>query len=224
MAFSFRPMQHGQASVTALGAAGHRAAHQVLERGLRLRRPAGAPDPRARRRGRHRARQRSGRSGEACACSSRCAAASPRTRRAVRSKRACGRSWCWAQGSTPSPIDLSRPTISGCSSSIIRRRKPRSDAGLAEAHIAEPAHVSYVAHDFESGSMTAALKAAGLDTDRGAFVLWLGVTPYLTEEAVFATLGELAELAGRNGNRVRLYQSTRGGRRAQRAQLPSRDG
>ena len=28
------PMQQGQASVTALGAAGHRAAHQVLERGL----------------------------------------------------------------------------------------------------------------------------------------------------------------------------------------------
>ena len=29
-----RPMQQGQASVTALGAAGHRAAHQVLERGF----------------------------------------------------------------------------------------------------------------------------------------------------------------------------------------------
>ena len=28
-----RPMQHGQASLTAVGAAGHRAAHQVLERG-----------------------------------------------------------------------------------------------------------------------------------------------------------------------------------------------
>ena len=67
---------------------------------------------------------------------------------------------------------------------------------LGQAHIAEPAHVSYVAHDFESGSMTAALKAAGLDTDRGAFVLWLGVTPYLTEEAVFATLGELGSWPG----------------------------
>ena len=27
-------------------------------------------------------------------------------------------------------------------------------------------------------------------------MLWLGVTPYLTEEAVFATLGELARLPG----------------------------
>ena len=44
--------------------------------------------------------------------------------------------------------------------------------------------------------MTAALKAAGLDPDRRTFVLWLGVTPYLTEEAVFATLGELASLPG----------------------------
>ena len=95
---------------------------------------------------------------------------------------------------------------------------------LTEAQIAEPAHVSYVAHDFEGGSMTAALKAAGLDPDRGAFVLWLGVTPYLTEEAVFATLGELAQLAGRGGSRVRLHQPAGGGRRTQRAQLPSRDG
>ena len=44
--------------------------------------------------------------------------------------------------------------------------------------------------------MTAALEAAGLDPDRSAFVLWLGVTPYLTEEALFATLGELARLPG----------------------------
>jgi methyltransferase (TIGR00027 family) len=67
---------------------------------------------------------------------------------------------------------------------------------LAEAQIVEPAHVAYVAHDFEGGGMTAALKAAGLDTDRAAFVLWLGVTPYLTEAAVFATLSELASWPG----------------------------
>ena len=44
--------------------------------------------------------------------------------------------------------------------------------------------------------MTAALEAAGLDPSRRSFVLWLGVTPYLTEEAVFATLGELAGWPG----------------------------
>ena len=36
-------MQHGQASVTALGAAGHRAAHQVLERGLLFADPLALP-------------------------------------------------------------------------------------------------------------------------------------------------------------------------------------
>jgi O-methyltransferase involved in polyketide biosynthesis len=34
------------------------------------------------------------------------------------------------------------------------------------------------------------------DPRKRTFVLWLGVTPYLTEEAVFATLGELARLPG----------------------------
>ena len=67
---------------------------------------------------------------------------------------------------------------------------------LADARIAEPPHVSYVAHDFERGSMTGALEAAGFDPGKRTFVLWLGVTPYLTEEAVFATLGELASWPG----------------------------
>jgi O-methyltransferase involved in polyketide biosynthesis len=44
--------------------------------------------------------------------------------------------------------------------------------------------------------MTGALEAAGFDPGKRTFVLWLGVTPYLTEEAVFATLAELARLPG----------------------------
>ncbi len=67
---------------------------------------------------------------------------------------------------------------------------------LAEARVAEPSHVAYVAHDFERGSMTAALKDGGLDAGRRSFALWLGVTPYLSEDAVYATLGELAGFPG----------------------------
>jgi methyltransferase (TIGR00027 family) len=67
---------------------------------------------------------------------------------------------------------------------------------LADAGIVEPGHVAYVAHDFEHGGMTEALEAAGLKASERTFVLWLGVTPYLTEDSVFATLGELAELPG----------------------------
>ena len=58
-------------------------------------------------------------------------------------------------------------------------------ARLADAKIAEPLHVSYVGHDFERGSMTDALTVAGFDVCRRTFVIWLGVTPYLTEKAVF---------------------------------------
>jgi methyltransferase (TIGR00027 family) len=67
---------------------------------------------------------------------------------------------------------------------------------LAEAGIAEPLHVAYIRHDFEHGSMTAAIEAGGLDPRRRTFVLWLGVTPYLTEDAVYVTLGELARFPG----------------------------
>ena len=44
--------------------------------------------------------------------------------------------------------------------------------------------------------MTGALEAAGLDPKTRTFVIWLGVTPYLTAEAVYATLGELARWPG----------------------------
>ena len=67
---------------------------------------------------------------------------------------------------------------------------------LAAAGIAEPPHVAYVAHDFDRGSMTSALEAAGLDSRQRSFVSWLGVTPYLTEDAVYVTLGELARFPG----------------------------
>jgi O-methyltransferase involved in polyketide biosynthesis len=49
---------------------------------------------------------------------------------------------------------------------------------------------------FRMISNTGPLEAAGFDMGKRAFVLWLGVTPYLTEEAAFATLNELARLPG----------------------------
>ncbi len=44
--------------------------------------------------------------------------------------------------------------------------------------------------------MAAPLEAAGFDPNERAFVLWLGVTPYLAEDAVYATLTHLARLPG----------------------------
>ena len=188
-------MQQGQASVTALGAAGHRAAHQVLELGFVFADPLALPIL--------------GSDAESAI-----ALAKERPERrplrlfiAMRSR--------FAEDSARCAIDkgVRQILVLGAGLDTFGYRLERTQdmrvfeldhpatqaekrRRLNEAQIAEPQHVSYVAHDFESGSMTAALKAAGLDPDKGAFVLWLGVTPYLTEEAVFATLGELASWPG----------------------------
>ena len=67
---------------------------------------------------------------------------------------------------------------------------------LAAAGIAEPPYVAYVAHDFERGSMTEALAVRGVNPSEPSFVIWLGVMPYLTEQAIYATLDELARFHG----------------------------
>jgi methyltransferase (TIGR00027 family) len=188
-------MQHGQASVTALGAAGHRAAHQVLERGFVFADPLALPILGPDADGAIAlARERPERRGLRLfiAMRSRFAedSAAHAIEKGVRQILVLGAgldTFAYRLERTPELriFELDHPATQA-----EKRRR------LSEAQIAEPAHVSYVAHDFESGSMTAALKAAGLDPDKGAFVLWLGVTPYLTEEAVLATLGELASWPG----------------------------
>jgi methyltransferase (TIGR00027 family) len=188
-------MQQGQASVTALGAAGHRAAHQVLERGFVFADPLalrilGQDAEGAIALAKERPERRPLRL--FIAMRSRFAedSAAHAIEKGARQILVLGAgldTFAYRLEQTP---DLRVFELDQPATQAEKRRR------LTEAQIAEPAHVSYVAHDFESGSMTAALKAAGLDPDRGAFVLWLGVTPYLTEEAVFATLGELASWPG----------------------------
>jgi len=66
---------------------------------------------------------------------------------------------------------------------------------LGAAGITEPENLTFVAADFEAGTLAADLIRAGLDPDVPAFVSWLGVTMYLSTEAVGRTLAELALLA-----------------------------
>ena len=66
---------------------------------------------------------------------------------------------------------------------------------LAAAGLAEPPTLTWVPVDFETGELIAALTAAGLDPAAPAFVSWLGVTMYLTAEAIGATLASLSRLA-----------------------------
>jgi methyltransferase (TIGR00027 family) len=71
----------------------------------------------------------------------------------------------------------------------------RKRAVLAAAGLAEPPTLTWVPVDFETGELTGSLIAAGLDPAAPAFVSWLGVTMYLTAEAIGATLASLSRLA-----------------------------
>jgi methyltransferase (TIGR00027 family) len=67
---------------------------------------------------------------------------------------------------------------------------------LAAAAIAVPEALSFVPIDFERQTLEEGLKAAAFDPGARTFFSWLGVVPYLTEQAVFATLGYIAHLSG----------------------------
>jgi len=59
---------------------------------------------------------------------------------------------------------------------------------LAEADIAVPAWLTLVPVDFERDDVGEKLAAAGLRQNSPAFFTWLGVVPYLTEDAIGRTL------------------------------------
>ena len=67
-------------------------------------------------------------------------------------------------------------------------------ARLAAAAIAIPASVTFAPVDFETQTLADGLAAAGFARDRAAFFSWLGVTMYLTEAAIDATLAFIASL------------------------------
>jgi methyltransferase (TIGR00027 family) len=71
---------------------------------------------------------------------------------------------------------------------------------LAEAAIPLPASLTFAPIDFDRETLAEGLAAAGFDAAGQTFFAWLGVVPYLTEEAVWSTLGFIASLA--NGAHV----------------------
>jgi methyltransferase (TIGR00027 family) len=66
---------------------------------------------------------------------------------------------------------------------------------LAAAAIAVPAALCFAPVDFERETLTHGLAAAGFDATRPAVFSWLGVTPYLSAQAIWSTLGFVAGLA-----------------------------
>jgi methyltransferase (TIGR00027 family) len=67
---------------------------------------------------------------------------------------------------------------------------------LAEAGIPLPGALTFVPVDFERETLGDGLVAAGFDPAQRSFFTWLGVVPYLTEEAVFVTLRFIGSLPG----------------------------
>jgi methyltransferase (TIGR00027 family) len=63
---------------------------------------------------------------------------------------------------------------------------------LAEAGIGVPSSVSFVPVDFERDELAVALQKAGFRADQPACVSWMGVTMYLTADAVLRTAGTVA--------------------------------
>jgi len=65
---------------------------------------------------------------------------------------------------------------------------------LAEAAIELPANLTFVPLDLEHHTLAERLAEAGLDAKAPAFFCWLGVIPYLTQQAFRATLETIARM------------------------------
>jgi methyltransferase (TIGR00027 family) len=186
-------MEAGRPSRTALAAAAHRAAHQVLEEGRIF------ADPLALRI-----------LGEDAPSLARWAAEDPTRRRmrmfiAVRTR--------FAEDALASAIErgVQQFVVLGAGLDTYAYRgtfrervqifevdHPATQAWkrqrLADAAIAIPGNLTFAPVDFERQGLADGLRAAGFDGARPTFFTWLGVVPYLTRDAIWLTLGFIANL------------------------------
>jgi methyltransferase (TIGR00027 family) len=65
---------------------------------------------------------------------------------------------------------------------------------LEDAAIPLPPSLTFAPVDFEHETLAEGLAVAGFNPEQRTFFTWLGVVPYLTEEAVRSTLGFIASL------------------------------
>jgi methyltransferase (TIGR00027 family) len=66
---------------------------------------------------------------------------------------------------------------------------------LQELGIDQPSHLTFLPIDFEKQTLLDGLRDGGYPLEKPAFFSWLGVTQYLTREAVLGTLQQLATMA-----------------------------
>ncbi len=186
-------MQSGQPSRTALAAAAHRAAHQVLEQGRIF------ADPLALR--------ILGQDAETVA---RHAQENPSGRRmrlfiAVRTRFAEDALAAAVERGVGQVVVLGAGLDTYAYRSALRDRlrifevdHPATQAWkrerLADAGIPVPGSLTFAPIDFERETLEGGLTAAGFDRTQQTFFTWLGVVPYLGEEAVWSTLAFIASL------------------------------
>jgi methyltransferase (TIGR00027 family) len=65
---------------------------------------------------------------------------------------------------------------------------------LVDAAISIPLSLTFAPIDFERQTLPEGLAAAGFDPTQQTFFTWLGVVPYLSEEAIWSTLAFIASL------------------------------
>ena len=66
-------------------------------------------------------------------------------------------------------------------------------------------NLEFVSVDFERQSLAEGLKQSSFDSAKPAFFIWLGVTPYLTEEAIFNTVKSIASTSAKGSELVFDY-------------------
>jgi methyltransferase (TIGR00027 family) len=188
-------MQPGQPSRTALGAAGLRAAHQVLdgavifEDPLALRILGADADDLVRKAESDPSRQRLR---WFIAVRSRVAddALATAVKRGARQLVVLGAGLDTTAYRTPPSQNLRIFEVDHPATQAWKRER------LAEADIPLPPALTFVPVDFEREALADGLAAAGFDSAQQTFFTWLGVVPYLTDDAIFATLGYIAGLPG----------------------------
>jgi methyltransferase (TIGR00027 family) len=183
-------MQSGQPSRTALSVAYHRAEHQMLEQGsifndpfaLRILGTMASRAPRPKMRIFIACRHRFAEDALAAAIA----------RGVTQVVVLCAGLDTWAYRNTNHGIRVFE--VDHPSTQAWKRER------LAEADIAIPDSLTFAPIDFERDTLADGLAAAGFDRDKPTFFTWLGVVPYLTEEAIWSTLGFIASLP--NGGHV----------------------
>lgn len=187
-------MLAGQPSRTALGAAGHRAAHQVLEGGRIFKDPL--------------ALRILGQDAEAAIERARQDPSQRRLRLfiAVRSRFAEDALAVAVEGGVRQVVLLGAGLDTYAYRTPLEHRlrvfevdHPTTQTWkrerLRDAEISVPPRLTYAPIDFESETIAEGLARVAFDFAAPSFFTWLGVVPYLTESAIFSTLSFIGGLS-----------------------------